>query len=177
MGAERIRFQLKAKAELLKNLAERYPDFDSGASELRGRITAAANLLESAREEILDSHQLSHGRLLVLVFLLSQELMRRASASPSGIAEALGVTPATVTGLLDGLEREAYVERHPDKNDRRALAITLTDKSRKFLDDYMPEQSRQLNSCLRNLDPGERQTLAALLGKVTDPSGAAESEC
>ena len=166
MGREKLQFRLKTRSELLKNLAERYPDFDLQAVELSARIHAVAQSLDAVREEALEQHGLSQGRLYVLSYLFNEELMRHERQSPSDIAEGLGVTPATVTGLLDGLERDGFIERHPHRQDRRALTIQMTDKSRRFLDDYIPAQSRQLSDFLSGLGGAERRTLAALLDRL-----------
>lgn len=45
-------------------------------------------------------------------------------------AERSGVTRATITGLLDGLEKDDLVERQHRKDDRRMLSIHLTQKRR-----------------------------------------------
>ncbi len=42
------------------------------------------------------------------------------------LSQALGVSPRTVTGLIDGLEADGWVTRTPHPTDRRATVITLT---------------------------------------------------
>ncbi len=42
------------------------------------------------------------------------------------LAEALGVTPRTMTGLIDGLVATGFVTRQPHPSDRRAALVTLT---------------------------------------------------
>jgi DNA-binding MarR family transcriptional regulator len=42
------------------------------------------------------------------------------------LSQALGVSPRTVTGLIDGLEADGWVTRSPHPTDRRATIITLT---------------------------------------------------
>ena len=167
MGRENLSFKLKTRAELLRNLAERYPDFDLQDVELAAQIHAVARSLDALRDENLERHGLSQGKLYVLGYLLNEELMRHERPGPSEIAEGLGVTPATVTGLLDGLEREGFIERHPHRQDRRALTIQLTEKSRRFLDEYLPSQSRQMSAWLGGLDGAERRLLMALLDKIS----------
>ena len=46
--------------------------------------------------------------------------------TPSELGEGLIVTRATVTGLLDSLERRGYVRREPHATDRRSLVVELT---------------------------------------------------
>jgi DNA-binding MarR family transcriptional regulator len=44
-----------------------------------------------------------------------------------------------MTGLLDGLEQEGYVERDENPSDRRALRVKLTTKGQQFLDWLEPQ--------------------------------------
>ena len=50
--------------------------------------------------------------------------------SPSGIGERLIVTRATVTGVVDSLERRGLVVRTPNPADRRSLLVELTPEGR-----------------------------------------------
>jgi DNA-binding MarR family transcriptional regulator len=43
-----------------------------------------------------------------------------------GLSDALGVSPRTVTGLVDALEADGWVTRSPHPADRRATIISLT---------------------------------------------------
>jgi DNA-binding MarR family transcriptional regulator len=47
--------------------------------------------------------------------------------TPSELGEHLIVTRATVTGLIDSLERRGYVRRSPHATDRRSLVVELTE--------------------------------------------------
>lgn len=42
------------------------------------------------------------------------------------LSQALGISPRTVTGLVDGLEADGWVTRTPHPQDRRATLISLT---------------------------------------------------
>jgi DNA-binding MarR family transcriptional regulator len=44
------------------------------------------------------------------------------------LAEILEVQPITLARLIDRMERDGWVERRPDPNDRRAVQLFLTDK-------------------------------------------------
>lgn len=46
--------------------------------------------------------------------------------SPTALGDKMIVTRATVTGVVDSLERRGYVERTPHPEDRRSLLIRLT---------------------------------------------------
>ncbi|WP_040835495.1 MarR family transcriptional regulator [Nocardia brevicatena] len=48
---------------------------------------------------------------------------RQGPLSPSGIARLAGLHPATMTGILDRLERGGWVVRERDLSDRRAVTV------------------------------------------------------
>ena len=58
--------------------------------------------------------------------LVLGQLRDRGQMSPSEIGERLIVTRATVTGVLDSLERRGYVTRSPHPTDRRSVVVELT---------------------------------------------------
>jgi DNA-binding MarR family transcriptional regulator len=53
-------------------------------------------------------------------------LRDHGAMSPSDLGERLIVTRATVTGLLDSLERRGFVKRSTNPADRRSLVVEIT---------------------------------------------------
>ncbi len=84
----------------------------------------------------------------------------------SDIADSTGVSRATVTGLLDGLERDGLIRRVDYPEDRRRITITLTANGRRLLDELLPDHLRRIESVMANLTKADRKTLRALLEKV-----------
>ena len=120
---------------------------------------------------LLAPHGLSEGRF-VLLFLLDAAA---DGLAPNTLAERAGVTRATVTGLLDGLEREELIARHADANDRRALCIRLTRKGKRVAKTVFEQHGRWIGSLFGNLSALERKQLAALLDKVAGNLGDSAS--
>lgn len=58
------------------------------------------------------------------------------------LAESLGMTPMSLTGFLDRLEKEHLVLRKPDPDDRRAKIVTLTDRAAGILSDIAQAGAR-----------------------------------
>lgn len=85
---------------------------------------------------------------------------------PLDFAELAGVTRATVTGLLDGLEREGLVKRSPHPVDRRMIMIHLTAKGRQLLSQMLPDHFCRTAGLMANLTAPEKQRLIELLAKV-----------
>jgi DNA-binding MarR family transcriptional regulator len=72
---------------------------------------------------ILELQRATHATLqLVTAELVDLDL----SATVSQLGAAVGTRPATLTGILDRLERRGLITRNPRPGDRRAVLIELT---------------------------------------------------
>jgi DNA-binding MarR family transcriptional regulator len=58
-------------------------------------------------------------------------LHRRGDMTPKGLAEAMGMSAAAVTTIIDRLEEAAYVERKRGDGDRRSVSVHVTEGSGK----------------------------------------------
>lgn len=60
-------------------------------------------------------------------------LVDRGGATPKELAEALCVTPASITGLVRKLEKNGFVTRERDAEDRRVVRLQPTRKAKSEL--------------------------------------------
>jgi len=104
---------------------------------------------------------ISQTKLAVLMYLSSEP---GQCTSPSTLAKYCGVSRAAMTGLLDGLTEENYVERADHPSDRRAVMVKLTPAGQQFLEKITP-QEYQLSELLEAIDETERRTLIELVIK------------
>ena len=84
----------------------------------------------------LHERDLAHGAGLTPAKLrVLQILEGRAggSATPTALAGQMGVSQATVTTLVDQLEKRGYAGRHRSDADRRQINVVITDAGRKAL--------------------------------------------
>jgi len=72
---------------------------------------------------------------------------------------------ATITGLIDTLEKKEHVERKPNPSDRRSLLACLTEKGR-LLRQSTPETEKVFSCCCSGLDNKEFRLLGTLLKKL-----------
>jgi len=114
-------------------------------------------------EANLSQFGLSFGRAAILALL--RESGERGM-TPSELAAEAEVTRATVTGLLDGLERDGLVERvrHPD--DRRRLYVQLTPKGSDLIESAFPSHFRRVAQLMEGLTEPELRQLTALMEKI-----------
>ena len=80
-----------------------------------------------------DQHRKVDGDLTIAQVRALFALDKRDAATAGEIAEAARLSPASVTGMLDELEREGIVTRVRSDADRRRVLVTLTDEGRKVL--------------------------------------------
>jgi len=86
--------------------------------------------------------------------------------APSEIGDRLIVTRATVTGLLDSLERRGFVRRTAHPSDRRSLIVQITAEGLKVLTEVRTIVHRQEKDWLSSLSDAELRRLITLLHRV-----------
>lgn len=165
-----IHLQQKYLALLSEAERRQHPHLDS--TRLCFQTLSLAASIDHDCAALLAPHGLSEGRF-VLLFLLDSS---SEGLAPNTLAERAGVTRATVTGLLDGLEREALIERHAHASDRRALRIQLTRQGKQLAGRMFDQHGRWIASLFGDLSAAERAQLAALLDKVSVGIAARNAE-
>lgn len=149
--------------QVLGKFAERYPDADITAVSGFLNLLRVATDLSAALDACLSRHGLLQGRWWVLILLMRED---SKTSTPSALAEKAGVTRATMTGLIDGLEQSGLVERVDIKNDRRSVLIRLTDSGQAKLDAVMPDYYRRVRQCMQALDAEKRNQLQQILALI-----------
>lgn len=84
----------------------------------------------------------------------------------TGIARETGLSSGAMTNRIDKLEECGLVRRKADKNDRRAVIVSLTAAGVQAIDDAIQLRLDAADESLRGLGSRERSDLAALLRKV-----------
>ncbi|MGH7776322.1 MAG: MarR family winged helix-turn-helix transcriptional regulator, partial [Candidatus Dormibacterales bacterium] len=92
-------------------------------------------------ERWAEAERLSEGRLQLLIRL---RFVAEGGVSLGELARAMWVTPRTVTGLVDNLERDGLVERVPEPHDRRSILARLTSEGKERIDSlWRPAMDRE----------------------------------
>ncbi len=155
--------------ECLERRSHRYPDLDAGAVEATlVLMRVSSDILEAYAGHIARSGT-SQGRFSLMIVL---DHPNDRALLPSDLACKIGISRATVTGLLDGLEKDGFVERRQHPEDRRALTVHLTSAGRAFLEAMLPDYYRRIAALMSELDGTERRQLIELLHKVASKTDA-----
>ncbi len=162
--------------ECLLGAAKTFPDLDPSACEVFLHLLRAGDEAFAMAEKNFHAHGISQGRFGVLMLLFNSgkrsaeavagECFPVGPRTPAELAEAAGVTRATMTGLIDTLERDGFVTRESDPNDRRMMTVRLTPKAEQFLHGMLPGHFQLMASLVRPLAESERHTLVRLLNKM-----------
>ncbi len=154
------------KYEHLKERAEGYPDLDPRAFEAWLAMLRVGSEVIGACEALLAERGLSQGRFAALMVLNC-----RGTASPSDLADCAGVTRASMTSIVDALERDGFVVREANAADRRMQLIRLTGLGRTHLDSILPGYFSSVADLMSGLDEAEQAELTRLLLKLRGTVG------
>lgn len=155
--------------DVLQKFAQRYPQADISAISSFLHLLRVATDLSTALDDCLSRHGLLQGRWWVLILLMREETL---VSTPSALADKAGVTRATMTGLIDGLERDGLVARIFDPQDRRRISVKLTQAGQDRLDAVMPDYYSRLRECMSGLNEQQRASLHQALDLISGGIGA-----
>jgi DNA-binding MarR family transcriptional regulator len=144
-----------------RGFAREFPDADASATE------ACANLVHTSTMlmDVMNRHRASVTDLSPSASQVLAVLEGVGEPLPSNaIAERLLVTTASMTSLLDTLERRGYVLRNPHPTDRRKILVSLTADGAKVVDELLPTMRSAELSAAAGLTEAQRATLVELLG-------------
>ena len=82
------------------------------------------------------------------------------------IANRLGVTLATLTVMINKLEKRSYVKRERNSKDRRQVLVALTTKGRKAMRAHDIFHKKMVESALADLSPEEEGVFVKAVGKI-----------
>ncbi|MEV0154793.1 MarR family winged helix-turn-helix transcriptional regulator [Micromonospora sp. NPDC050686] len=139
----------------------RFPDVLRQAP-LGRLIGIAGHLLEQHWGRYLaDHHGLSAAGMRVLMILA-----RAGDSTHREVAEHCYVRPATLTGIVDTLERDGFVARRRDATDRRSVQLTLTDKGREHAETLLALIHSDPPLTSVDADPAKREVIREFLTEL-----------
>lgn len=164
--------------ECLLEAARHNPGLDPSAVEAFLHLLRAGDEAFAVTDRNFSRFELSHGRFGVLMLLWRKDRYGNGCAeadsgpdrrTPADLAAAAGVSRATMTGLIDTLERDGLVTREPDQQDRRMMLVQMTPMGRDVMSRLLPLHFQTVAELLSPLNESERQTLMQLLARISRP--------
>jgi len=133
---------------------------DAVLSASRVLVAIAARSLADVGEEVT----LTQYRTLVVL----------ASCGPqnlAGLADKVGVTPATATRMCDRLVRKGLIRRGTGREDRRQVRVVLTPRGRSLIDTVTSRRRKEIASIVDEIPAVEQAVLVHALGRLASAAG------
>ena len=133
---------------------------DAVLSASRVLVAVAARSLADVAEEVT----LTQYRTLIV-------LASRGPQNLAGLAEAVGVTPATATRMCDRLVRKDLIRRRTERDDRRQLRVALTIKGRSLVDAVTVRRRQEIARIMSEIPVEQQVVLVQALGRLASAAG------
>ncbi len=150
--------------QLAPDFDERYPDSSARATECAMNLVLTADLLEKRIATLLQPFGLTPASGLALSILADSQI----PLSPFQIADRLIISRASVTSLLDSLEKRRYIKRQPHRTDRRMLLIELSESGRQVADQFRLVVHRHQKVWLSVLSDEDQEQLIQTLHRLQE---------
>lgn len=151
------------KIQMPDDFYDQTPDGNVLATEAVMNTIRTADLIFDRIGRLLRPLNVSAAGGLVLGILRD-----RGQMSPSELGGRLIVTRATVTGLLDSLERRGFVRRTPNPADRRSLLVEITPAGLDVLQELRTLVHRNEKDWMSALSDAELRGYVELLHRIQD---------
>jgi len=139
-------------------MSERVPNLTSSLELVRWIGWAQMK----AGEDWIRERELSHPQAFALGYLV-----QNPGAIQRDIAEITRTSAASVTSLLQGLERRGLLERRTEDGNERSKRVYATPAGASLIAGFEAAMAAADETILAPLDKAERATLLALLTKIT----------
>lgn len=150
--------------------AKYLPNSSTVSAGLAASVVAVKELLtevgrsRSIRDPIADiSGDLTPAQLHTILWL-----GKDGALTPGVLAQRVGCAQPSLTGVIDRLERDGYVERSRDTEDRRKVHVELTEQGRALYRQLDESVDLHLGALLALLGDADRRALERILSHIVD---------
>ncbi len=88
--------------------------------------------------------------------------------SSGAVSAQMHITSGTMTSVLDTLERNGYVKRLTDSNDRRRVLVDVTPEAQAVLNRLLPEVVQTTTMVMAGIADTELRNFLGTLGRIRD---------
>jgi DNA-binding MarR family transcriptional regulator len=146
----------------------------STTTSTRAQKQAALTAFNDSFDEFVDAIRRARGRaerdrsegLSLSQFKLLCPLLTSEPRPVGELATAACVSAPSATRMLDGLERDGLLTREHSPEDRRVVAVRLTDAGRKAVEAKRDYVNGKRRAVYESLSPNEREQAQRLLSHI-----------
>ena len=150
-------------ADVTPNRCTALKDYDEFLISLR-QITRAIDLHSRnfQKQSVLTTSQL----------LVLEAIQKLGAPTPKAVAQEIVLSQATVTSIVDRLEKRGLLQRAKSATDKRSVQITLSAEGEAMLNEAPDILQTEFLQKYRKLEPWERQMLIAALSRIASMMNA-----
>lgn len=165
---------LPTKEELHQSMTQLHESQELDAWALYSNLLfmKVATELEMKLDSLLSEYHLSSGRFTLLYILRNSP----EGLMPSVLAQRVGVTQATISGLLNSLEKAQLITRQSHEKDGRSFVVKLTDKGDQTIREIFPRWYPHIKDFWGQFAPEEKSTLNMYLERMVRTTNTQKSE-
>lgn len=149
------------------------PTHFKGSEEQVSTLNAFIKLMratESLNQRLC--RHLTEADLTISQFGVLEALLHLGPQNQKELGEKLLKSGGNITMVIDNLEKSGLVSRKKDKNDRRALIISLTAQGKSFIEDFFPKHLQRISEEFSVLSDKEKKTLGEICKKIGMKKGS-----
>lgn len=139
----------------------RQPTIDDLDRFPTARITRLARRLRLGLDQLLEPFGLTGVQLALLRRLAQVDGLVQAD-----LGRRMAIEPATLTGIVQRLERDGWVRRDCDPENRRLQRVWLSDKARATMPALLSVHTRRRRHLFSGFSPEDMATLENLLERL-----------
>ena len=149
----------------LERHKELVPEINPAAVIAMLRIkTVSEEIQDSILDVLQQTYHLSEGKFCALIVLHQRG---GNGMAPSELAEKVGVTRATISNMLQRMERDGLVDIRPAEQDGRGKILKLTQAGCDFMEEILPPHYLRVSKLMEKLTEDEQKKLIMLLEKLS----------
>lgn len=126
-------------------------------------LKKTTELLEELHSRFFAKFGISNTKFNVLAILYTGD---NAGMILSEIGERMLVTKGNITGLIDRLEKQGYVYRIRDKEDRRKVLAAITERGKVYIEEVIEAYKTWSKEILHGVDVEEINRMVEILEKM-----------
>ncbi len=123
-------------------------------------LRRAGNTMASHLNQHIREHRLTSGQFGIL-----EGLFHLGPLSQQALSKKILSSKGNITMIIDNLEKQAFVERTADHNDRRVAIIQLTPKGKAFIGKIIPQHVKKITRIMSVLTLNELKELNGFVKK------------
>ena len=143
--------------------------------KMHSRSHSIIYLLERTLRQtrLLLQHSFDEGKLKISVdqWIVLAQISQGAAQNQRQISEMTAKDPASITRILELLEKQKLIKRIADKNDKRSSIVAITPNGKKMLSDCTKKVARFKTVAGKGISQNELNDIQVTLDKLFENSG------